>query len=150
MLRLWSVVLASNVIGATLAATFIAYGGALQPALVDTIAALSHEALADTPLALFARAIPAGVLVAALVWMLPSSRNAALPVIVTFTWLIAAGGFAHIVAGSVEMAFLVVTGSLSLQAAAFGFFLPVLAGNVVGGTFIFSLLAYGQVRHELS
>ena len=29
------------------------------------------------------------------------------------------------------------------------FFLPVLAGNVVGGTAIFTLVAWGQVRDEL-
>ena len=53
------------------------------------------------------------------------------------------------VAGSVEMAFLMVQGLLPLDEALFGFFLPVLAGNILGGTVIFSLLAFGQVRREL-
>lgn len=95
------------------------------------------------------RAIPAGILIAAIVWMLPQAEDASFFVILTFTWLIAAGDFTHIVAGSVEMAFLAVRGDLGFYDAVFGFFLPVLAGNVVGGTVIFTLMAWGQVRHEL-
>ena len=66
-----------------------------------------------------------------------------------FTWLIAAGDFAHIVAGSVEMAVMILDGQLGLMAAVFEFFLPVLAGNIVGGTIIFTLVAWGQVRDEV-
>ena len=95
------------------------------------------------------RGIPAGVLIAAIVWMIPQARASAFWIIVVFTWLIAAGDFTHIVAGSVEMAFLMLEGSLGLADAAFGFFLPVLAGNVVGGTAIFALLVWGQVRSEI-
>lgn len=97
----------------------------------------------------FQRAIPAGILVAAIVWMLPESEGFGFFVILVFTWMIAAGDFTHIVAGSVEMAFLMVQGLLPLNEAVFGFFLPVLAGNILGGTLIFALLAFGQVRHEL-
>jgi len=97
----------------------------------------------------FVRAIPAGVIVAAIVWMLPQAGALGLFVVVLFTWLIAAGDFSHIVAGSVEMAFLVVQGDLGPGHAVFGFFLPVLAGNVLGGTVIFSMLAWGQVKVEV-
>lgn len=93
--------------------------------------------------------IPAGVLVATLVWMLPQAEDAAFFVIITFTWVIAAGDFTHIVAGSVEMAFLVVTGAIGFSDAVFGFFLPVLAGNVVGGSAIFAMLVWGQVKEEI-
>ena len=97
----------------------------------------------------FARAIPAGILVAAIVWMLPEAGASSVTIIVMFTWLIAAGDFTHIVAGSVEMAYLMVTGELGLGQALFGFFLPVLVGNVVGGTAIFAMLAWGQVRRDI-
>lgn len=81
--------------------------------------------------------------------MLPESDGFGFFVILVFTWLIAAGDFTHVVAGSVEMAFLMVQGLLPVYDAAFGFFLPVLAGNILGGTLIFALLAFGQVRNEL-
>jgi formate/nitrite transporter FocA (FNT family) len=31
----------------------------------------------------------------------------------------------------------------------FDFFLPVLAGNVAGGTLLFAVLSYGQIAHEI-
>lgn len=95
------------------------------------------------------RGIPAGVLIAALVWMLPSARNNEVGLIVIFTWLIALGDFTHIVAGSVEMAFLAVQGMIGAGQAVFGFFIPVLIGNVVGGMAIFTVLAWAQIRSDM-
>jgi len=42
-----------------------------------------------------------------------------------------------------------VLGELGLVQALFGFFLPVLAGNVVGGTLIFTLLVWAQIQPEV-
>ena len=129
MFRLWGVVLAANVIGAFVVATIFARTSAVPAELLPAITELSDHAVRMPPLQSFMRAIPAGVLVAALVWMLPQSEDAAFFTIVTFTWLIAAGDFTHIVAGSVEMAFLAISGALGFVDAVFGFFLPVLAGQ---------------------
>ena len=63
--------------------------------------------------------------------------------------LIAAGDFTHIIAGSVEMAYLLVGGELGFGTALTGFFLPVLAGNIIGGTAVFTMIAYGQVVDDL-
>ncbi len=149
VLRLWSIVLAANVVGALCAASLFAFTPAIPSDLVPAIAELSQHALGFSPDVAFARAIPAGVLVAALVWMLPQSPESSFWLIVAFTWLIAAGDFAHIVAGSVEMWYLLLTGSKGLAEAAFGFFIPVFLGNVVGGTVIFTLMAWGQVQDEV-
>ncbi len=149
LLVLWSVVLFANVIGAFLVATLMAHSSAIPSELLPAIEELSRHATGFPPFEGFQRAIPAGLLVAAIVWMLPQSEGFGFFVIIVFTWLIAAGDFTHVVAGSVEMAFLVVQGLLPWDQAIFGFFLPVLAGNIVGGTAIFALLAFGQVRHEL-
>jgi formate/nitrite transporter FocA (FNT family) len=89
------------------------------------------------------------MLVAAIVWMMPQSNGNSFWVILTFTWLIAAGDFAHIVVGSVEMWYLIAGRQLGAGQALFGFFLPVLAGNIVGGTVIFTLLAWAQVKEEI-
>ena len=43
-----------------------------------------------------------------------------------------------------------VTGELGVVAGITEFFLPVLAGNVIGGTAIFALVAYGQVRDDFA
>ncbi len=146
---LWAIVLGANVIGAFVAGCVFAFGSFIPQEVVPAITELSRHATGFDPGTGFQRAIPAGVLVAAIVWMLPDSDEFGFFIILTFTWLIAAGDFTHIVAGSVEMAFLVVQGLLPIPDALFGFFLPVLAGNVLGGTAIFALLAFGQVRREL-
>ncbi|WP_298860223.1 formate/nitrite transporter family protein [uncultured Sulfitobacter sp.] len=146
---LWGIVLLANVVGAFAAAYGFAHTSAIPTELLPAIEELSRHATGFAPMEAFQRAIPAGILVAAIVWMLPESDGFGFFVILVFTWMIAAGDFTHIVAGSVEMAFLMVQGLLPLNEALFSFFLPVLAGNILGGTLIFALLAFGQVRHEL-
>ena len=146
---LWSIVLFANVIGAFVVAAAFAYGAIIPAELLPAITELSEHATGFAPGEAFQRAIPAGVLVAAIVWMLPQSEGFEFFVILIFTWLIAAGDFTHIVAGSVEMAFLMLQGQLAFGPAVGNFFLPVLAGNILGGTVIFALLAFGQVRREL-
>jgi formate/nitrite transporter FocA (FNT family) len=150
MMSLWGIVLVANLIGAFIAAYVFAYTSAIPAELRPAIEELSRHATGFGASDAFQRGIPAGVLIAAIVWMLPESDGFGFFVIVTFTWLIAAGDFTHVIAGSVEMAYLLVQGMLQPYGAVFGFFLPVLAGNVLGGTAIFALLAFGQVRNELN
>lgn len=147
---LWSIVLAANVVGACVIAWFCAYAGAISPDILTATRDLSHHATGMTPTEGFARGIPAGLLVAAIVWMLPDAKPAALAVIVAFTCLIAAGDFTHIVAGSVGKDFLLIAGELGPGQAMFGFFLPVFAGNVASGTAILALLARGEVNADLA
>ena len=147
--RLWSLVLFANVVGAFAAAGFMVAGG-LPADFLPAIEELSRHATGFGASEGFVRGVPAGILVAAIVWMIPQAGNSKFWVIVFFTWLIAAGDFTHIIAGSVEMAYLVLLGELGAWPAIGGFFLPVLAGNVVGGTVIFALMAWGQVKDDLS
>ena len=147
--RLWTIVLTANVVGAFAAAAVIAFTSAIPADIIPAIIELSEHAINMPAKESFFRAIPAGMLVAAIVWMLPQAEGQSFFLILAFTWLIAAGDFTHVVAGSVEMAFLAVTGSLGFSAAVFGFFLPVLVGNIIGGTAIFALLAWGQVKDEI-
>lgn len=149
MIRLWVIVLGANVIGAFTVAALFAFTPALPPEIMPAIEELSRHATGMGASTGFWRAIPAGVIVALIVWMLPQADAAAFFLILVFTWLIAAGDFTHIVAGSVEMAFLVLKGELGANGAIFGFFLPVLAGNIFGGTLVFTLVAWGQVRDDL-
>lgn len=149
VIRLWTIVLAANVIGACGAAAVMVHTSAIPQEIFPALLDLSNHALGFPPGEAFMRAIPAGVLVAAIVWMLPQAKGSSFFVIVTFTWLIAAGDFTHIVAGSVEMWFLLFSGETGAADAVFAFFLPVLAGNIVGGTVIFTLMAWGQVQDEV-
>ncbi|MEQ6249293.1 formate/nitrite transporter family protein [Sulfitobacter sp. HNIBRBA3233] len=149
MMRLWGIVLGANVIGAFAAAILFVWTPAIPAEIMVAVFSLSEHATGMGASDSFWRAIPAGVIVALIVWMLPQAAEAGFFIILTFTWMIAAGDFTHIVAGSVEMAVLMVEGELGLYDAMFGFFIPVLAGNIIGGTIIFTLVAWGQVRDDV-
>lgn len=66
-----------------------------------------------------------------------------------FTWLIAAGDFTHVVAGSNEIFTLVLNGEMKIFAAFAYHILPVRVGNIIGGTGLFAMLAYAQVQDDI-
>ena len=66
-----------------------------------------------------------------------------------FTWLIAAGDFTHVIAGSNEIFTLVLSGEMNIFTALNYHIFPVLLGNILGGTGLFAMLAYGQVHEEM-
>ena len=82
-------------------------------------------------------------------WLIPSAESGQFRVIVLATWLIAVGGFEHIVAGSVDSFMLVLGHRLALGAMLLHFTLPVLLGNIIGGTALFAVLSYAQVMKEM-
>ncbi|UWQ22991.1 formate/nitrite transporter family protein [Jannaschia sp. W003] len=149
MLRLWAIVLAANVFGCFSISAFYYYTPALPPEILPALTSLSAHATGFEPGTAFFRAIPAGVLVAALVWMLPQRNSGRFAIIMVFTWLIAAGDFTHVVAGSVEWGWMFWSDQLDFWEGFTGFFLPVLSGNIVGGTVIFTLVTHGQVKDEM-
>jgi formate/nitrite transporter FocA (FNT family) len=147
--RMWAIVLAANVAGTLAAAALCTYAPVLPPELKDGMLAVSGHLLNHGWLEMAFRGVSAGFLVAAMVWLLPGSESAQFHVITLMTYLIAAGGFMHIVAGSVEAFLLVLNGDLSWWGMVSGFFVPVLIGNVIGGTVLFTLIAYAQVMQEI-
>ena len=95
------------------------------------------------------RAVAAGFLMAAMVWLMPGAEGAQFHVITLMTWLIAVGGFTHIVAGSMEAYLLVFSGDWVWWRMIVDFMVPVLIGNMIGGTALFALIAYAQVMDEI-
>jgi formate/nitrite transporter FocA (FNT family) len=67
----------------------------------------------------------------------------------TMTYLIAIGGFTHIIAGSMEAFMLVTNGQLTFSTAITSFMIPVLLGNIIGGTALFALISHAQVMNEI-
>lgn len=149
MLRLWGIVLAANIAGCLIFASALAYLPVVPSNVTPALADIVTKVMSNTPWEMFAKGIGAGWLIAALVWILSSTEHVEFIVITLLTYLIALFGFTHIVAGSVEAIYGVATGIISLETAVFRFFLPTLAGNVFGGTILFSVLSYAQVREEI-
>ncbi|TPW30243.1 formate/nitrite transporter family protein [Pararhizobium mangrovi] len=146
--RLWGIVLVANLVGTFCSAALSTWVGVVPPEHIAGMLAISRDFAALEPYQAFARGIPAGFFVAAIVWMLPSARAASIFVIIMFTYLIAIGGFTHVIAGSTELFLLALSGDATIghSAALIG---ATLVGNIAGGTGLFALLAYGQVVNEL-
>lgn len=147
--RLWAVVFAANMVGTFFVSFLSIHGGTVIPEYVEGMKSISHHFAEYTPLEAFKYGIPAGFFIAAIVWMLPSSEGFEIFVIFLFTYLIAMGEFTHVVAGSKEAFLLMLAGDISVGTAMFGLILPAFLGNVLGGTGLFALLAYGQVAFEI-
>lgn len=150
LFRLWGIVLIANIVGTFIAALICTFTPVLTAELKEAMLEIASQITDHTWMEMIFRAIASGFLIATMVWLLPSAEAAQFHVIVVITYLIAAGGFMHIVAGSVEAFFLVLNGQLGVQTMITEFFVPVLIGNVIGGTAVFALIAYAQVMEEIS
>ena len=149
VLRLWAIVLGANLVGCFLFAAFLAYSGVLSTEIAAAVQDIGRHMMANTPMEMFVKGIFAGWLIAALVWMLPSAESTEIFIITLITYIIALGDFTHVIAGSVEAIYMWLIGAESLLRVTGGFFLPTLLGNVFGGTLLFAVVSYVQVREEL-
>lgn len=142
--RIWSVVLAVNLVGALAFAWTLGHAGIFEPKIHDAFALIGAKAMAtegffDT----FLRAIFAGWLIALMVWLLPAAPEG-VSVIVIITYVVAIGNFPHIVAGSVEALYVVIKG-FSVWDYLAGYMVPTLLGNIVGGVSLVAALNHAQV-----
>ena len=108
--RLWGVVLVANLVGTLIAAVFCTWNPAIGADLYEPMLTVSRHLLPQDWPAMFFGGITAGFLIAAMVWMIPSAETAQFYVVTLMTYLIAVGGFPHVVAGSVEGFMLVLHG----------------------------------------
>lgn len=146
--RLWLIVAAANLTGALLFACFVTFSSVVDAKTLAAMLGLGQHLLSYDWMRMFATAIAAGFLMASLVWIMPSVKGSEFWVIALVSYLIALGGLTHIVSGGVEMLMLVVSGEIALSDFLFRFGLPVFLGNVIGGTGLFSLIVFAQVRQE--
>lgn len=149
MLRLWGIVLAANVAGCLVFAAAFAFLPITSGPITAALEELIRKVMENSAWEIFARGIGAGWLIAALVWIIASTEGLEFFVIGLLTYLIALFGFTHIVAGTAEVLYGWLMGLTTFREAALQFFLPALAGNVFGGTVLFSVLSYAQVRDEI-
>ncbi len=147
-MRLWGIVFAANMIGTCLTAFFTVHTGMFTPDQLAGFNAISHHFVERSVFQAFQHGIPAGFIIASMVWMMPSSKGTEFWVIILMTYVIALGGFTHVVAGSTEIFLLTWQGELGwLKGIAY--ILSTGAGNIMGGSVLFALLAYAQTREEL-
>jgi formate/nitrite transporter FocA (FNT family) len=145
LIRLWCVVLATNLIGVGLVAFALAYTDVFHPAVKHAFLQLGVEAISGTPLTIFLRALIAGWLIALMVWLLPAAEGSRVLVIAILTYVVGLGGFAHVIAGSAEVLYAVASHAVTWPHYLAGYLLPTFLGNSLGGVIMVSLLNYAQV-----
>ncbi len=148
LLRLWGVVLAGNLVGTSVFAFGLLHMQQFDDATQRAFVEVGRELMDNAPLSMFTKGILAGWIIAMMVWMMAATEQSRLAIIVICTYVIAIGGFTHIVVGSAEAMYMVFAGESSFADAVFRFVLPTLAGNVVGGSLIFALISHAQVRSD--
>lgn len=147
--RMWSIVFAANMAGTLFAAGFASFTPALDDALYQAMLETARLGMTRSSVEMLFGGVTAGFLIAAMVWIIPGTRGAQFQIIALMTYLVSVGGFPHIVAGSVEAFLLVVHGDLGVWNMLAGFLLPVLIGNILGGTALFALISHAQVMKEI-
>lgn len=148
LMRLWSVVFAGNLLGAALFAYGILHMQLFDDGTRSALYGIGADVMTNSAWQMFTKGVVAGWLIATMVWLVPAAEHAKITVIVLTTYLIALGGFTHIIVGSVETLYLMFAGGLAPAGFVFHFALPTLAGNIVGGSCIFALVSHAQVRSD--
>jgi formate/nitrite transporter FocA (FNT family) len=148
MVRLWAIVLVTNLIGAGIFAEVVAKTVMFEPKIKAAFLQIGVLALQPTFAAILWRGILAGWLIALVVWLLPAANPQRVWIIVIITWLVGAAGLSHIIAGSVEALYVVAAGSYPWTQYVTHFLVPVFIGNCIGGVGLVAILNYGQVVPE--
>lgn len=147
-LRLWAVVLPSNVAGAFAFAMLATFTSSLSPAVVGALSQLGANALAHTASQVFWSGVMAGWIIALAAWLVSGSHSitGSVMVIWMLMFLVGLGNFAHCVASSCEI-FVAVLIHAAPWTAFPGWFIPAVCGNICGGVGLVTILEYGQVMH---
>ncbi len=149
LVRLWAIVLFANLTGTLIIALLASNGWIGFPDHLAFMLDLSRKLLDHDWLSTMRGGIPAGFFLAAIAWSMPGGRGQEFWITFLFTYFIALGHFSHVIAGSGEVWLLAISGQATFGWAIFGYIVPALIGNVIGGTVLFALLAHAQVRNEL-
>jgi formate/nitrite transporter FocA (FNT family) len=145
VLKLWTVVLAANLVGAHLFAWVVGNTPMFKPDVQASFLDLAKQAMNVTFGVALLRGIFAGWLIAMVVWMLAAVDTGRVAVIVILTYIVGLADLTHIIAGSVEVLFLVMIGLKSWGAVAWGYLLPTLLGNIIGGVSLTAAVNHAQV-----
>ncbi|WP_407311682.1 formate/nitrite transporter family protein [Pseudomonas sp. nanlin1] len=148
LMRLWGVVLVGNLVGTVLVSYVMLHLPIFDTKTDGAFLEIGRKIMENDIGKMFSKGIISGWMIATMVWMIPSMESAKMWIIIVITYLMALGDFTHIVVGSVEVSYLVWAGEATWHQFWLHFAGPTLAGNIVGGSFIFALLSHAQIRSE--
>jgi formate/nitrite transporter FocA (FNT family) len=145
-LRLWSVVLPSNVAGAFAFSLLASKTSALDPSYVVALSQLGQSAVAHPATTVFWSGVIGGWMIALAAWLVSGSHSitGSVMVIWLLTYIVGLGNFAHCIVTSCEVFVAILAGHAPWIAYPQWFF-PAVLGNICGGVGLVTILEYGQV-----
>jgi formate/nitrite transporter FocA (FNT family) len=147
--RLWVIVLATNIAGTWIFAALVHVPQIFPPDVSAAMQDIAQHAIPPVFFATLLRAFFAGWLIALLVWILPSAQSSRLLTILIVTYVVALAQLSHIVAGSAEAAYAVLSNTATLAQYFGKFLVPTLIGNIIGGVVMVTALNHGSIVSEM-
>jgi formate/nitrite transporter FocA (FNT family) len=147
--RLWGIVLASNLAGTWIFAAIIHAPQVFPTDVTNAFQNVAIEAIPPVFYATLVKAFFAGWLIALMVWILPAAQSARIFVILIITYVVSLAHLSHIVAGSTEAAYDVLSGGATFGQYIVLFLLPTLLGNILGGVLLVTILNHGSIAPEI-
>ncbi len=148
--RLWGLVLFGNIVGTLIFAALLQIPKVFSSDVVQALGEISKQPFSGDFLVTMVRAMFAGWLIALMVWLLPSARSARLATILLVTYVVGISKLSHVIAGSVEAMYSVLTGVSSVKDYLLNFFAPTLLGNMIGGISLVAVINHGSVAAEIT
>lgn len=148
VVRLWAVVLGGNLAGLHVIAWTLGNTSALDADVKTSLTVLASHGMDLSPGTVFLKGIFAGWLIALVVWLRAAVNTGQVFIIAILTYLVAVGDFPHVIAGTIEVLYLVAVGAQSWTHVMWSYFLPSLGGNIVGGVWLVAWLNHAQTVTE--
>ncbi len=145
-LRLWGIVLPTNILGALAFAALVSYTDALQPRALAALVQLGMDAIHMPVSTIFWSGVMGGWIIASVAWLVTGSHSVtgSIALIWTMTFVVGLGNFAHCIATSGEVLAAVLTHHTVWMSYP-RWIVPAVAGNICGGVGMVTVLEYGQV-----
>lgn len=150
LIRLWTVVLISNLVGTLAISWVLAHSAAFPEEAKLEFTRVGVKQMESSFGTVLLKAIFAAWMIAFMVWMLPSANRARIAIVAIVTYFVGLGNLAHIVAGSVSCFYAAFAGASTLANATTKFVIPTLIGNIIGGVLLVAALNRAQVEADFN
>ena len=144
VIRLWGIVLFSNLLGTLLVALVVAHSTAFSKEALHEFEKLGFMAMEPGFGTVLLRGIFAGWLIALMAWLLPHAGSARVWIIILVTYIVAIGHFSHVIAGSMETFTLAAMELITWSEVLINYTLPSLIGNILGGVVLVAAINHAQ------
>ncbi len=145
-LRLWSIVLPCNIVGALGFSVLAARTPGIHPGVLQALNHLGVQAISQPTSTVFWSGIFAGWLIAMAAWLVSGSHSVTGSILIIWllTFAVGLGDFAHCIASSAEIFVAALNHSVAWSAYP-RWLLAAVTGNICGGVGMVTLIEYGQV-----